>query len=45
MGMYVAETVLTGFLVGCLFHVLVWTITRGIVWVGEFIERGVDDKK
>ncbi len=45
MGMYIAETILTGFLVGALFHVMVWVLTRGIVWVGEFIERGIDDKK
>ncbi len=39
MGMYIAETILTGFLVGALFHVLVWTITRGIVWVGALLEE------
>ncbi len=35
----IAETILTGFLVGSLFHVTVWVLTRGIVWVGEFIEH------
>ncbi len=39
MGIYIAETILTGFLVGSLFHVTVWVLTRGIVWVGEFIEH------
>ncbi len=38
MGIYIAETILTGFLVGGLFHVTVWVMTRGIVWLGEFIE-------
>ncbi len=38
MSTYIAETILTGFLVGALFHVLVWVLTRGIVWVGALLE-------
>jgi hypothetical protein len=40
LGEYIAKSIFCGLSVGMFFHVVVWFMTRGVVWFGEIFDRG-----